>query len=128
MGRLLYFAAYLSLVMDSLQTDSLEAVMHRLFVMLTVVAFAITAGGCGAVVGAAVKAPFQAAKFAAQMSTARVKNTIALAEGAVRIADGGVQTIGSTVELIDTIGQTVHHGKMRSVALQQARVELDNLE
>jgi hypothetical protein len=96
--------------------------------MFSVIVVAMTAGGCRAVASAAVKAPFAVGQLATQLSTARVKNTITLAEGAVRVANGSVKTMGSTVDLIDTIGQTVHNGKMRNVALQQARVELSHME
>ncbi len=101
--------------------------MHRRLAIFAM-AMLLTTGGCGAVVGAAARAPFKVGTLATQMSTARVKNAVALAQGAVKVAEGGVQTMGSTVELIDTIGQTVHNGKMRNVALQQARVELQHME
>jgi len=102
--------------------------MRKRFVMLAVVLIAAANSGCGAVVGAAAAAPFHAGMLATQMSTARVRNAVQLAEGAVNVANGGVKTVGSTVEAIDTIGEAVHNGKMRSVKLQQARIELNEMQ
>ena len=80
----------------------------RMFAIVAVVLMLFSGGCAGRLVSTAIGVPFEAARLGQKLTFAQI-------ETSVKVAKGGIELAGGTVDLVDRTGRAIHSHKMRGL-------------